>query len=104
MPTRQAIEVQCRLSRRLSDSKRVDTSKRVGKRHVAPKIERVYDIGDAEQSIEFVTVLLPLLAQPQADAHRTEILAKIKIGVHHLEQYFFRAKRVQRPPIASIPV
>src|ERR1700735_719124 len=104
MPPRQVVEIQCRLSHPLSDKKRVETSKRVRKYHVAPKIERVYDIGDAEQSIEFITVLLPLLAQAQADTHGAEIFAEIEVGVHHLGQQFFRAKRVQRPPIASIPV
>src|SRR3984957_1029333 len=104
MPPRQVVEIQCRLSRPLSDKKRVETSKRVRKYHVAPKIERVYDIGDAEQSIEFITVLLPLLAQAQADTYGTEIFAEIEGGVHHLGQQLVRAKRVQRPPIASIAV
>src|ERR1700722_10936242 len=104
MPTRQVVEIQCRLSRPLSDSKRVETSKGVRKYHVASKIERIYNIGDAEQSIEFITVLLSLLAQAQTDAHPTEIFAEIEVGVHHLGQQLVRAKRVQRPPIASIPV
>src|SRR3984957_8249340 len=104
MPPRQVVEIQCRLSRPLSDSKRVETSKRVRKYHVAPKIERIYNIGDAEQSIEFITVLLPLLAQAQADTHGAEIFAEIEVGVLPLGQQLVRAKRVQRPPIASIPV
>jgi hypothetical protein len=102
MPPRQIV--QCRLSRPLSDYKRVEASKRVGEKNVAPKIERVYNIGNAEQSIEFITVLLPLLPQAQADTHGTEILAEIEVGVHHLGQQLVRDKRVQRPPIASIPV
>ena len=33
-----------------------------------------------------VTVLLALFTQPQTDAHRTELLAEIKVGVHYLGQ------------------
>src|SRR5438445_7399618 len=104
MPTRRVVEVQCRLSRPLSDNKRVDTPKRVGEQHVAPKIERVYDIGNTKQSIDFVTVLLALFAQPQTDVHRTELLAEIEVGVRYLGQQFFGAERVQRPAITGIMV
>jgi len=104
MPTRRVAENTVRLIRPLSDNKRVDTSKRVGKQHVAPKIERIYDIGNAKQSIEFVTVLLALFAQPQTDAHQTEVLAEIDVGVHYLGKQFFGSKRVHRPAITGITI